>query len=380
MTGSLRGAGLALLLAGLATPALASGDATLAAAIDRAAQAAVAAGESPGLQVAVYKDGKPVLVKGYGSANLELQVPVTNDSVFRIGSVTKQFTAVALLKLAEEGKLSLDDKLSKYYPDFPRAADISLAQMLHHTSGLHNYTEEKSFGHDGMTHRTTDEMATYFKAMSKTQDFEPGTSWHYSNTAYYLLGGVVEKVEGKPVATVFKERFFTPLGMTRTAMDDETEITPGRAAGYEAAGLGKFKNAAFLSMTAPGAAGAMRSSASDLARWNAALFGGKLLKPTSFKAMITPGKLGNGQLSGTAMPKGDADRGEYGYALAINTVDGHLKISHGGGIDGFNSSLAEFPNDKVTVAVIANTIGKENGAHLVAKRIERIAIGLPAEK
>jgi CubicO group peptidase (beta-lactamase class C family) len=115
-----------------------SGD--LAASIDEVAQAAIAAGESPGLQVAVYKEGVPVLVKGYGSANLELNVPVSNDSIFRIGSVTKQFTAAAFLKLQEEGKLSLDDKLSKYYPDFPRAADVTLKQMLHHTSGIHSFS------------------------------------------------------------------------------------------------------------------------------------------------------------------------------------------------------------------------------------------------
>jgi D-alanyl-D-alanine carboxypeptidase len=172
----------------------------IAAAIDRAAQAAISAGESPGLQVAVYKDGEPLLVKGYGSANLELNVPVGNDNVFRIGSVTKQFTAAALLKLEEEGRLSTNDRLSRYYPSYPRAADITLAQMLHHTSGLHNYTDDAVLlEREAGLALTTDQWVERFARMPKTQDFEPGTGWSYSNTAYFLLGGVIEKVEGKPL-------------------------------------------------------------------------------------------------------------------------------------------------------------------------------------
>src|SRR5262249_54953454 len=157
--------------------------------------------------------------------------------------------------------------------------------------------------------------------------FEPGTSWYYSNTAYFMLGGVVEKVEGKPLAAVLKDRFFTPLGLTHTAMDDEKEIVTGRVEGYEGEAPGKFKNPQFISMTVPGGAGAMRSSADDLARWNAALFGGKLLKAASFQEMTTPGKLTDGKLSSTAMPKMEGvETGDYGYALFINKLEGHPKI------------------------------------------------------
>ncbi|HEX7115916.1 MAG TPA: serine hydrolase domain-containing protein [Steroidobacter sp.] len=240
----------------------------LAAALDEAARTAIEARETAGLQVAVYKDGAPLLVKGYGLANLEWNIPVTNDTVFRIGSITKQFPAVVLLLLQEEGKLSLDDKLAKYYPSFPRAADISLKQMLHHTSGLHNYTADKVFDErDQMLRQTTDEWVEYFARMPKTQDFEPGTSWNYSNTAYYLLGAIIEKVEGKPLAKVLEERLFKPLGMTRTALDDEYDVVPNRASGYGVDEQGQFINARFISMTAVGAAGAMRSTASDLMRW-----------------------------------------------------------------------------------------------------------------
>ena len=186
----------------------------LAAGIDKAAATAVASGETPGLQVAVFKDGKAVLVKAYGSANLEQAVRVDNDSIFRVGSVTKQFTAAALLLLQEQSKLSIQDKLSKYYSKFPRGNDITLDQMLHHTSGIHSYTEDPSFAIEGGIHRSTEEMVEYIAKLPKTQDFEPGTDWNYSNSAYFILGGVIEKVSGEPLAKVFKTQFFEPLNMT----------------------------------------------------------------------------------------------------------------------------------------------------------------------
>jgi D-alanyl-D-alanine carboxypeptidase len=375
-------------LLGTAAHAQAPKGKNLAASIDKVAASAVAAGESPGLQVAVFKDGRAVLVKSYGSANLEQHVPVSNESVFRVGSVTKQFTAVALLLLAEEGKLSLQDKLSKYYASFPRADDITLEQMLHHTSGIYNYTSEPNFVNDGMVHRSTDEMVEFIAKLPKTQDFEPGTDWSYSNSAYFILGGVVEKAAGEPLATVLKTRLFVPIGMTHTALDDETEVVAGRVRGYSGAGPGKFTNAPFISMSIPGGAGSIRSTAADLAKWNAALFGGKILKPTSLAAMLTPGRLNNGETSGVAITKmmkaagapGADTKQEYGYALFVSQEDGHRKISHGGGIYGFNAALSEFPNDRVTVAVLSNAIGKDVGASKIADRIERVAIGLPPKK
>jgi D-alanyl-D-alanine carboxypeptidase len=338
----------------------------------------------------VIKDGKPLLVKSYGSANLEQHVPVSNNSVFRVGSVTKQFTAVALLLLAEEGKLSLQDKLSKYYPNFPRADDITLEQMLHHTSGIYNYTSAPGFAVDGMVHRSTDEMVEYIGKLPKTQDFEPGTDWSYSNSAYFILGGVIEKAAGEPLAKVFNSRFFTPLGMTHSALDDETEIVAGRARGYSGSAPGKFTNAPFISMSIPGGAGSIRSTASDLATWNAALFGGKILKPASLAAMLTPGKLSNGENAGAAIAKmmaaagapaaAQSARQEYGYALFLTQDEGHRKIDHGGGIYGFSASLSEFPDDKTTVVVLSNVIGKDVGASKIGDRIERLAISLPAKK
>jgi len=362
-----------------AAPVAKAGKAAITAAVDRIADAALAKGASPGLQIAIFRNGAPILVKSYGLVDLEQRTPVTNESVFRIGSVTKQFTAAAILKLQEEAKLSVDDRLFAYFPDFPGAEGITIRQMLQHTSGLHSFTD-KNYPAMKMAHRSTAEMVGFLAAMPKVSDFAPGTDWRYSNTAYFMLGAIVEKVEGASLAAVLERRFFVPLGMTRTAVDDESEIVAGRARGYAPSGPGKFRNAGYLSMTVPGGAGAIRSTASDLARWNAALFGGKVLKSESLAAMTAPGRLANGETTAALIRKiYDADR-DYGFGLEISTVEGHRRIEHGGGIDGFSSNLAEYPEDRTTVVILSNTIGKNVGSDTVTGPIERIVLGLPAAK
>jgi len=221
--------------------------------------------------------------------------------------------------------------------------------------------------------RTTDEWVDRFARMPIPQDFEPGTSWHYSNTGYYLLGGVIERVEEKSLAAVLKDRFFTPLGMTLTALDDERDIVPGRAMGYDADPQVRFRNAECYATSWAAAAGAMRSTASDLIRWNNALFGGKVLQASSFEAMIAPGKLDDGRLSSSAIEGEDPlAGGTYGYGLVIGELDGHAWVGHAGGIDGFSSFLTEFPDDGITVAINANS---SMGAFKVAERIHQIVIG-----
>jgi len=165
--------------------------------------------------------------------------------------------------------------------------------------GIYNYTSEPNFVNDGMVHRTTDEMVEFIAKLPKTQDFEPGTDWSYSNSAYFILGGVMEKAAGEPLATVLKTRLFVPIGMTHTALDDETELVPGRVRGYSGAGPGKFSNAPFISMSIPGGAGSIRSTAADLANGMRRFFGGKILKPTLLAAMLTPGRLNNGENLGS---------------------------------------------------------------------------------
>ncbi len=323
-----------------------------------------------------------MLVRGFGSANLELGVPVGNTNVFRVGSITKQFTAAVLLQMQEQGKLSLENKLSQYYPDFPHSREITLRQMLNHTSGIHNYTEEEGFFQRGeaMVSHGAGEMVDFFAKMPVTQDFAPGTRWRYSNTAYFMLGGVIEKVENKPLDQVFEARIFAPLGLKHSAIDKETQVVPGRVSGYEVVKPGDFRNAGFISMTVPGAAGAMRSTAYDLAVWLQSLFAGKVLKPASFSDMLAPGKLNDGRSSKVAFPAEMAADEGYGLGLASSELEGHRRVGHDGNINGFSASVAIFPQDQVTVVILANGMGDHIGVGALATRIQKIALGMAPGK
>ncbi|MDT9600613.1 serine hydrolase domain-containing protein [Sphingosinicella rhizophila] len=358
-------------------------DTAIAARIDRAAIQAIKAGESVGLQIAVVRNGKELLVSGYGSADLEQAAKVTAETVFRVGSVTKQFTAAAILLLAEDGKLSVDDRLSKFFPDFPRGGEITLRQMLTHTSGLRDFTGDPAYAKDSLGEILVDDMVTHIKALSPLYEFEPGTAWSYSNSAYFMLGAIVAKVSGKPFGDFLKERLFDRLGMARTAMDDLADIVPQRASGYEAVPHKRhlFRNARSSAMSWIGGAGALRSTAADLAKWADALHGGRVLKPASYAMMIRPALLKNGQPVSTAPTAAPLKfmHAEYGFGLLVGSLEGHQKIGHGGGIEGFAASLNSYPAKGVTIVVLSNTIGGPAGAGTgkVAEKIERIAIGAP---
>jgi len=342
--------------------------------IDQLGAAEIADHLEPGISISVMKDGAFVYSKGFGLANLETRTPVTPHHVFHIGSITKQFTAASLVLLAEAGKLSFDDPLARYLPDFPRAADVTLRQMLHHTSGLGNYTDRldrATFMRAGRVDYTSAEL---FKAMveqtAPTFVFEPGTDWAYSNTAYVLLGLVVEKVSGEPYAAFFKRRLFDPAGMKQTAVDNLADVVPDRVSGYTGhpGSLVEFDNANYISMTYPGAAGSIRSTTEDLCRWHLALFGGKIVKPASFAEMIKPGRLNNGQLPLGAMGPGGKKPLQYGFGLAISTFEGHTSIGHSGGIFGFSSDLLTLPDQHITVAAIVNADGGERPQALARLR------------
>ena len=224
----------------------------LEAAVDGFAQDILDEGQAPGLSIGIARAGEPLLIRGYGLANLEHAVPVTADTVFRIGSITKQFTAAAILMLAEDGLLSLDDTLDQYFPDFPRSSEVTLRQLLQHTSGIHNYTSLEGFmGTTAPLDHDADRMVAYIASADPLYDFDPGTGWSYSNSGYMLLDYIVEQVAGQPLAEVLRTRIFDPLGMTRTRMDDLAEIVPGRAQGYDAApdGAQGFTNTKHLSLS-----------------------------------------------------------------------------------------------------------------------------------
>ena len=348
--------------------------------IDLAAKQYVASGRTAGAAVAVLRDGKLVFARGYGRANLELGSPVNARTVFRIGSLTKQFTAAGVLLLAEQGKLKVDDKLSLYLPNFPRANEVTLRDLLDHTSGIQNFTEGPVIDKISASGATVQELVSDIASQSPLYDFDPGTAWWYSNSNYALLGAVIEKVSGQTWGAFMKSEIFDKLGMTDTAADDARDIVAGRASGYSLLGgaAGKFRNADFTAMSVPYAAGALRSTVEDMARWNAGLFGGKLLKPESLKEMLAPGRLRNGAETETAIawPGGKAFAppagyvpGPYAFGLDHHSENGRRIIGHDGSIAGFDALMETYVDDGLTIIVLTNTNG---AAHPLEAKIAKI--------
>ncbi len=287
--------------------------------------------------VLVARGDEILLDKGYGFANLELDVPDTPATKFRLGSVTKQFTAAAIMLLQERGKLSVDDLVKKYMPDAPAAWDkITIFNVLTHTSGIPNYTSFPDYPALQGIPTTPQKLVARF--IDKPLDFQPGERYSYSNSGYVLLGYLIEKISGESYEKFLQENIFTPLGMNDSGYDSNTAIIPHRAEGY-APGPTGIVNADYTDMTVPFAAGALYSTTEDLLRWEKGLFGGKLLKPDSLVMMTTPFK------------------NNYAFGLEVRTVNGHKVINHSGGIQGFNTMVAYYPDDKLEVIVLSNING-----------------------
>lgn len=342
------------------------------AAVDAAAGALVTDHASPGVSVSVMKAGRLIYSRGFGLANLETATPATATSIYKIGSITKQFTAAALMSLQETGKLSVDDPLSRFFPDFPRGGEITLRQMLTHTSGLGNYTNTDTRQTFIQEARLDYDADALYRLMLQTKPLfahEPGTVWDYSNTAYVLLGLIAQKAAAEPYGAFYKRRLFDRAGLVDTAVDDAAQVVVRRASGYTphagGAGAGEadgaaFDNASFISMTIPGGAGSMRSTTEDLCRWHAALFGGRIVGAASLAEMTTPHRLNDGALP-TEAPEpgaaGEATPVEYGFGLETSTIEGRRAIGHGGGINGFTSTLQTFPEESISLAVLINCDG-----------------------
>ena len=296
----------------------------------------------PGAAVLVGREGKIVYQKGFGFADVEGKVPVTPETKFRIGSITKQFTASAILRLQEEGLLNVHDKLSKYLPDFPRAEEVTIHQLLTHTSGIHSYTSKANFMEMVTKQVTPEEVIVFFK--DDPYDFDPGEKYLYNNSAYFLLGYLVEKISGKPYAQYLKEQFFDPLHMSNTGVHRTDLNLAHEAKGYGREGS-KYTSTVDWNMSWAGGAGALYSTVGDLFLWNEALFGGKVLKESSTKAAFTEVKLNNGKAPGV----------RYGYGLQLDNYRGQPVIHHGGGLHGFISQLARFPDEQLTVVILNNS-------------------------
>lgn len=327
-------------------------------AIDRLAAATMAQG-SPGMIVEVAVNGDVAFAGTYGLADLEHRVPVTRDTVFKLASITKTFTAALILALAEDGRLRLDDRLSKHVPEFPLARDVTLYQLLVHTSGIPDYAEDPAGAATKSVAKTPAEMLSWIVALSPRLQFEPGTKWAYSNSNYALLGLVAERAGGKSLAGLYRERLFAPAGVTGVAIDDPADVVPNRARGYRRIKdqPGKFRNADWIHPSIPGPAGALRGTADDLVRFAHALYGGKVLKPASLRQLIAPGRLKDGRTTKFGMPE-DWQRGlnsDYGPGLFIRPTKGGARLGHSGDIDGFSTWLAHYPASGTTIVHMINS-------------------------
>ncbi|HYH01174.1 MAG TPA: serine hydrolase [Terriglobales bacterium] len=298
----------------------------------------------------VARGGDVVFDKSYGYANLEWQTPFAPDTKFRLGSITKQFTAVSILLLQERGQLNVNDPIKKYLPDAPAAWDgVTLHHLLTHTSGIPNFTDGPEYALLKFSATTPEKTMKVF--WDKPLEFQPGERYKYCNSGYILLGYVVEKVSGKAYADFLQENIFKPLGMAETGYDSNTAILPHRAIGYVPTNTG-LAIAEYVNMTVPFAAGGLYSTTRDLVKWEEGLFGGKVISAASLKQMTTPFK------------------GGYGYGVWIH--DGGSEVSHGGGIEGFNTDLRYFPQEKLTVVVLSNLNGP---AHEVGEYVAKVARG-----
>jgi CubicO group peptidase (beta-lactamase class C family) len=302
---------------------------------------------NPGIAILVSKDGKILYENGFGYADIQHKAPITPVTTFRIGSITKQFTASAILKLQEEGKLNVSDSLSKYFPDFPRAKEVTIHHLLTHTSGIHSYTNTDSFLTKVLKPVSNEELLNYFK--NYPYDFNPGEQYQYNNSGYFLLGYIIEKVSGKSLGQYFKENLFDPAGMKNTGIYKSDLHLEHEAKGYNKTEKG-YEPALNWDMSWAGGAGAMYSTVEDLNKWNDALFNGKVLSEKSFKAAFTPVLLNNG-----SKPPGV----DYGYGWSISNYRGLEMLGHSGGLHGFISQLARYTPDNLTVVMLTNQLPVE---------------------
>jgi CubicO group peptidase (beta-lactamase class C family) len=322
----------------------------------------------PGLALAVIRDGRVVKSRGYGLANIELQVPVTPDTVFQLGSIGKQFTATAILMLAEDGKLSLDDKITHYFPGAaPRWNAITIRHLLNHTSGIADYTDDKYIAPGGLTplheELTDEEILRRFTTLPF--DFKPSEKWSYSNTGYAILGFLIRKVSGQSYGDFLQARIFKPLGMSATRVISESDIVPNRAAGYILEN-NEIKNQHWVSphwnMLADGA---LYSTSADMTKWDASITARALLKPESYAQMWTPAPLNNGK------------NYPYGFGWDLLEVNGHRLQEHGGAWQGFTAHYSRYPDDHLSVIVLTNLESGPSNPEKIAHEVAALYIGAP---
>ena len=300
-----------------------------------------------------------LLDKGYGSANLEWDIANTPDTKFRLGSITKQFTAVSILLLHERGELDINAPVKTYWPDAPATwDDITVAHLLHHTSGIPSLTSFDDFPRWKYQPWKLETLVGKFA--ERELEFEPGSQWKYSNSGYLLLSAIVGKVTGEPLGAFMQANIFDPLGMADTGVDDTATILPKRASGYSPSEDG-IVNADYVSMTIPTGGGDMYSTTGDMLKWQKGLFSGKILSPETLQTYLTPVDF---QSFGEA---------KYAAGVLVEDIEGQPVYWHGGGIEGFNTWLGHNPAKDITVVVLANLNG--GSANQLGRSLMTMALG-----
>lgn len=308
--------------------------------IDRLATDTLTRSGVPSASIAVVRDGKIVYLKAYGSARLEPSTPATTSMRYSIGSISKQFTAVAMLLLQEQGKLSLDDKVGKFIPDLTRANEVTIRQLLSHTSGYQDYWPQDYVM--PMMLQPVNAAKILDMWARKPLDFEPGTKWQYSNTNYVIAGVIIEKVSGEPLLQFLKEKVFSPLGMTSVTNTDQKKLGDSDPTGYMRYALGPLRAAPKEGAGWLFAAGELAMTAEDLAKWNISIMDRKLLRPASYRELEREVQLNNG--FGT----------RYGLGVSLAMEAGHRAVSHGGEVSGFVSESVVFPDERASVVALTN--------------------------
>jgi len=315
----------------------------------------------PGISIIIAKDENIILKKCFGMADLELKIPLQPEMIFRIGSVTKQFTAVAIMMLVEEEKLSLQDDITKFLSGFPqKGVKITIENLLTHTSGIKEFVGTEKWNKSKKKDLIVKEIMDLFK--DEPLAFKPGEQWEYSDSGYVLLGAIIEKISGMAYGEFLHKRIFVPLDLKNTYCDSHSRLIPNRVKGYHLQGK-QYINAPYISMTWTYAGGVLISSVDDLFKWDEAVTSGKLISKESLEKIETPVKLNNGQTHG------------YGYGWGISNLWGRKVIAHTGRIEGFTSYTMRIPEEKIYVAVLCNRFHRDPDLTYIAQWIATLLMG-----
>ena len=358
---------LSLSRAGNAQQAADVGDpsrAALVARLDSIATEYVREQPVAGMTIAVVRRGDTLLLEGYGERDREKHLPADAGTVYRVGSITKQFTTAAVMRLVEKGSVKLDDPITRHLPQYEQWSAVTIRQLLAHTSGIRSYTSSAAWR--AQTGKDMTPAAVVAFVEKDTMDFAPGSAWRYNNTGYMLLGMLLEKATGQTYAALLERDYFKPLGMHTATYCPSKPGDASHAVGYVHEG-GSWKAAEYLSMTHPYSAGALCMSVPDYLRWQSALHGGSIVSARSLALMAGPETLTVGARKGTTTG--------YGMGLARGDVGGHATVQHGGSINGFSSQQYWFPADSLSIVAFVNTVGAEQDA--LVNNLALATLGMP---